>query len=77
MTALLGLYLEARRAQGPVRPVLVAFFIAAFCYQMARIFLSNPRLRGRIVDPEQVVIVGSGRRAAKAWRELRTPGSRC
>ncbi len=72
MTVLLGLYLEARRADGPVRQVLVAFFIAAFCYRMVRIFLSNPLLGGRIADPEQVVIVGSGRRAAKAWRELRT-----
>jgi exopolysaccharide biosynthesis polyprenyl glycosylphosphotransferase len=72
MTALLGLYLEARRTEGPVTQVLVAFFIAALCYRMARIFLSNPLLGGRIPDPEQVVIVGSGRRAAKAWRELRT-----
>jgi exopolysaccharide biosynthesis polyprenyl glycosylphosphotransferase len=72
MTVLLGLYLEARRADGPVWQVLVAFFIAAFCYRMVRIFLSHPLLGGRIGDPEQVVIVGSGRRAAKAWRELRT-----
>src|ERR1700733_12426150 len=72
MTVLLGLYLEARRAEGPGRPVLVAFFLAAFCYRMARIFLSNPLLGGRIGDPEQVIIVGSGRRAAKAWRGLRT-----
>jgi exopolysaccharide biosynthesis polyprenyl glycosylphosphotransferase len=72
MTALLGLYLEARRTEGPVWQVLVAFFIAAFCYRIVRIFLSNPLLGGSIADPEQVVIVGSGRRAAKAWRELRT-----
>ena len=31
MTVLLGLYLEARRAEGPVVQILVAFFIAAFC----------------------------------------------
>jgi exopolysaccharide biosynthesis polyprenyl glycosylphosphotransferase len=71
MTALLAFYLEARRAQGPVPRILVAFFIATFTYQMARVFLSNPRLRWKIGDPEQVVIIGSGRRAAKAWRELR------
>ena len=71
MTTLLALYLVAIRAQGPVPPVLLGFFIAAFSYQMARVFLSNPRLGWMIGDPEQVVIVGSGRRAAKAWRNLR------
>jgi exopolysaccharide biosynthesis polyprenyl glycosylphosphotransferase len=71
MTALLGLFLKARHVQGPVLHVLVAFFIAAFLYQMARIFLSNPRIGWRIGDPEQIVILGSGRRAVKAWRELR------
>jgi exopolysaccharide biosynthesis polyprenyl glycosylphosphotransferase len=71
MTALLALFLEARRAQGPVQQILIAFFIAAVSYQMARVFISNPRMGWRIGDPEQVVILGSGRRAAKAWRELR------
>jgi exopolysaccharide biosynthesis polyprenyl glycosylphosphotransferase len=71
MTALLGLYLQARHARGPVAQILMGFFIAAFTYQMSRIFLSNPRLRWRNGDPEQVVIVGTGRLAAKAWRELR------
>src|ERR1700722_16451197 len=59
MTALLGLYLQARHARGPVAQILVGFFIAAFTYQMSRIFLSNPRLRWRNGDPEQVVIVGT------------------
>jgi exopolysaccharide biosynthesis polyprenyl glycosylphosphotransferase len=79
MTALLALFLKARHAQGPVLQILVAFFIAAFSYQMARIFLSNPRMGWRIGDPEQIVILGSGRRAAKAWRELRVQhhGTKC
>lgn len=79
MTALLALYLEARRAQGPVLRIVVAFYIATFAYQIARVFVSNPRLRWKIGDPEQVVIIGSGRRAAKAWRELRVQhhGSKC
>jgi exopolysaccharide biosynthesis polyprenyl glycosylphosphotransferase len=71
MTLLLGLYLEVRGAEGPVPRTLVAFFVAASCYQMVRIFFSNPRRGAKIADPEQVIIVGSGRRAAKAWRELR------
>ena len=71
MTMLLGLYLEVRGAEGPVLRTLVAFFFAASCYQMLRIFISHPRRGAKIADPEQVIIVGSGRRAAKAWRELR------
>jgi hypothetical protein len=35
MTALLALYLEARRAQGPVPRILITFFVVAFSYQMA------------------------------------------
>jgi exopolysaccharide biosynthesis polyprenyl glycosylphosphotransferase len=71
MTAVLSLFLVARRAEGPIPQTLIAFCVAAFGYQMIRVFLSNPHLGWRIGDPEQVVILGSGRRAAKAWRELR------
>ena len=71
MAGLLALYLEARHARGPVAPVVVAFFVVAFTYEMMRVFVSSPRLRWKIGDPEQVIIVGSGRRAVKAWRELR------
>jgi exopolysaccharide biosynthesis polyprenyl glycosylphosphotransferase len=79
MTALLALYLEARRAQVPLPLTLVAFFIAAFIYQTARVCLSSPRPRWNMGDPERVVIVGSGRRAAQAWRELRLhyDGAKC
>ena len=71
MAGLLALYLEARHAKGPVVPVVVAFFVTAFAYEMMRVFISSPRLRWKIGDLEHVIIVGSGRRAAKAWRELR------
>ncbi len=71
MAGLLALYLEARHARGPIVPVVVAFFVTAFAYEMMRVFISSPRLRWKIGDPEQVIIVGSGRRAIKAWRELR------
>jgi exopolysaccharide biosynthesis polyprenyl glycosylphosphotransferase len=79
MTTLLAFYLDAIGAKAPVPPTLLGFFIAAFSYQMARVFLSNPRLGWMIGDPEQVVIVGSGRRAAKAWRDLRVQhhGAKC
>jgi exopolysaccharide biosynthesis polyprenyl glycosylphosphotransferase len=72
MTVLLALYLEARHAEAPIPQILTAFFIVAFTYQMISVFLSTPRIRWTMRDPEQVVILGSGRRAAKAWRELRT-----
>ena len=72
MAGVLGLYLEASRVQGPVVRAVITFFVAAFAYEMTRVFISSPQLRWRIRDSEQVVIVGSGRRAAKAWRELRT-----
>jgi exopolysaccharide biosynthesis polyprenyl glycosylphosphotransferase len=71
MAGLLALYLAARHAKGPVAPVVAAFFVAAFAYEMMRVVISSPSLRWKIGDMEQVIIVGSGRRAAKAWRELR------
>jgi exopolysaccharide biosynthesis polyprenyl glycosylphosphotransferase len=73
MTGVLALYLEAAlHAQGPVGSAILAFFVAVFIYEAIRIFASSPQLRWKIGDPDGVVIVGSGRMAAKAWRELRT-----
>lgn len=71
MTAVLALYLEVRHAQGPVGRILIAFFVSAFVYEMVRLLVFNPRLPWRTGELEQVIIVGSGRRAATAWRELR------
>jgi exopolysaccharide biosynthesis polyprenyl glycosylphosphotransferase len=73
MAGVLALYLVAAlHAQGPVGRAILAFFVAVFTYEMIRIFVSSPQLRWKIGDPDAVVIVGSGRLAAKAWRELRT-----
>jgi exopolysaccharide biosynthesis polyprenyl glycosylphosphotransferase len=71
MTAVLALYLEVRHAQGPVGRILVAFFVTAFTYEMVRLLVFNPRIPWRTGELERVIIVGSGPRAAKAWRELR------
>jgi exopolysaccharide biosynthesis polyprenyl glycosylphosphotransferase len=71
MTALLALYLKARHAQGPVPQILLSFFTAVFLYETCRVLISNPQLRWNASEPERVVILGSGRRASKAWRELR------
>ncbi len=73
MAGVLALYLEAAlHAQGPVGRAIAAFFVAVFTYEMARILVSSPQLHWKIGDSDRVVIVGSGRLAAKAWRELRT-----
>ncbi len=71
MTALLGFYLQARHARGPVGEILVCFFIAAFLYEICRVLLSSRHWNWQVGEPERVIIVGSGRRAGKAWRELR------
>ena len=47
--------------------------LALFCYEVNRISLSHyllDRLAAR--NPRRALIVGSGRRAAKAWRAIRT-----
>lgn len=73
MAGVLALHLAlALHAQGPVGRSVAAFFVAVFTYESIRIFVSSPQLRWKIGDPDGVVIVGSGRLAAKAWRELRT-----
>ena len=41
MAGLLALYLEARHAKGPVAPVVIAFFVTAFAYEMTRVFISS------------------------------------
>lgn len=48
-------------------------FVSLFAYELARLFITGyvlDRLAAR--DPLRVLIVGSGKRAGKAWREIRT-----
>jgi exopolysaccharide biosynthesis polyprenyl glycosylphosphotransferase len=71
MTGLLGLYLDARHARGPIGQILVSFLIVGFLYETCRVLVCNRHLSWHIGEPERVLIVGSGRRASKAWRELR------
>jgi exopolysaccharide biosynthesis polyprenyl glycosylphosphotransferase len=56
-------------------PLRTAFIVMAalFCYEIDRTAISDhllDRLAAR--DPQRAVILGSGRRASKAWREIRT-----
>jgi exopolysaccharide biosynthesis polyprenyl glycosylphosphotransferase len=71
MTALLDLYLQARHARGPVEQILGSFLLVAFLYETCRVLVCSRHRRWHVVEPERVIIVGSGRRASKAWRELR------
>ena len=71
MTALLALYLEARHARGPIDQILVDFLIAAFCYEICRVIVCSRHVSLQVDEPERALILGSGRLASKAWRELR------
>ncbi len=71
MTALLDLYLQARHARGPIGQILVTFLLVAFVYETGRVLVCNHHRPWHVVEPERVIILGSGRRASKAWRELR------
>jgi lipopolysaccharide/colanic/teichoic acid biosynthesis glycosyltransferase len=71
MTALLDLYLQARHARGPIEQILGSFLLVAFLYETCRVLVCSHHRRWHVVEPERVIIVGSGRRASKAWRELR------
>lgn len=71
MTTLLAWYLQARHARGPVLQILATFLLAAFVLETSRVLLAHRRTGWQIGEAEQVLIVGSGRRASKAWRELR------
>ena len=71
MTAVLALYLEARHARGPMVEIVMHFLVAAFSWEIGRTLLSSRRISLQVDEPLKVVIVGSGRLASQAWRELR------
>jgi exopolysaccharide biosynthesis polyprenyl glycosylphosphotransferase len=69
MTSFLVFYLRATHTVGPTGRIAVIFFVSAACYQACRVIFGT-WIASR--DPQLVVILGSGRRAGKAWREIRT-----
>jgi exopolysaccharide biosynthesis polyprenyl glycosylphosphotransferase len=73
MTLLLTTYLYGTHTRGPVLRIAIAFFVASFCYESIRV-TGGRLLRTWIAsrDPQVVIILGSGRRAGKAWRQIRT-----
>jgi exopolysaccharide biosynthesis polyprenyl glycosylphosphotransferase len=71
MATMLTLFLWKSRVDGPIIGSGILFFVIGSLYETTRILLATPRLPWRPHDPDRVVILGSGRRAVKAWRELR------
>jgi exopolysaccharide biosynthesis polyprenyl glycosylphosphotransferase len=69
MTCVLCLYLFATHTTGPTRRIGAIFFVSSTCYEVCRVVFGLWRAT---CDPRRVVILGSGRRAGKAWREIRT-----
>jgi exopolysaccharide biosynthesis polyprenyl glycosylphosphotransferase len=72
MTAVLSLYLDSSPSRRQDGRLLVLFLAVAFGYQICRLLVSSGELTQYMREPERVVILGSGPRASKAWRELRT-----
>jgi exopolysaccharide biosynthesis polyprenyl glycosylphosphotransferase len=71
MTGFVTTYLKLRVATEPIREIAVGFFVFSFAYELARVLLTNPQT-WQPREPALVVILGSGPRASKAWKELRT-----
>jgi exopolysaccharide biosynthesis polyprenyl glycosylphosphotransferase len=69
MTAALGFYLITARTTGPTARISVLFFSCSVIYVGLRVF-GNRWIAAH--DPQLVMILGSGQRAAKALREIRT-----
>jgi len=69
MTGVLGFYLYVTHTKGPVVRISLIFFAASVIYKISRL-LFRTWISAR--DPQLVIILGSGRRAIKAWREIRT-----
>ncbi len=68
MAAILALYLEIARTQRPSSRIVVFFFLSSVIYEVLRVF-GGQWIAAR--DPQLVLILGSGTRAAKAWSEIR------
>src|SRR5205814_325375 len=73
MTALLAVYLFISGTTGPTVRISGAFFVSSLGFETFRL-IGGGLLRLWIAsrNPRLVVILGTGRRAAMAWRQIRT-----
>ncbi len=72
ITAVLALYLRNLHPGESIRAIALSFFSAAIVYEAGRVLFCKLYARLESGEPERVIIFGTGRRASKAWRELRT-----
>lgn len=73
MALLLTVYLKIFHTGSSTFYAVVLLTLSAFLYQSSRIAVSEwLASREALKSPRRVLILGSGRRAGKAWRELRT-----
>jgi len=70
MTAVLVSFLYATHTKGPTAQIGGIFFVCVFVYEACRV-IGGTWIAAR--DPQLVLILGSGRRAVKAWRQIRQP----
>ena len=69
MTAALVFFLKTSRTTGASVRIAVVFFLCSVIYEVLRV-LGSYWIAAR--EPRHVVILGTGSRAAKGWREIRT-----
>jgi exopolysaccharide biosynthesis polyprenyl glycosylphosphotransferase len=69
ITSFLVAYLYLSHTRGPTARIAAIFFASAFWYEISRVLCAT-WIASR--DPQLVIILGSGRRAGKAWRQIRT-----
>jgi exopolysaccharide biosynthesis polyprenyl glycosylphosphotransferase len=73
MATLLGTYLFITQTKGPVAAIAATFFASSFLFEMLRNVGGHYlRLWKACRNPRHVIILGGGRRAMTAWRQLRT-----
>ena len=74
MTLVLALYLIGRRAAEPFLAVTIQFFTSLLLYELFLVLVARIR-NSYSPDKLRVLILGTGPRASKAWRELRVAQS--
>ena len=73
MAGVLGLYLFITRTAGPTLRIAAIFLVTSVTFEGLRLVWERAiRLWVASRDPRVVVIVGSGRKAGVAWRQIRT-----
>lgn len=75
MTTVVALYLIVRHSPAPTLRILQYFFTGALTCQMLRLIATATGWIRHDREPQRVIILGSGRRASMAWREIRLSGS--